>query len=147
MILQGSRHQKTIETQSYGEAARGQTTKFQNDTKMGPKGLPKWFQKWSQNGPKIDPKKPPKKIPKKVVLGSGSAAAEAAGGEGDINFVDGGGATKEPLLRPLLRLGLRSPTQHGPYRRPPGSVAGFRWASPNAADPRSGPRPCSQPRP
>ena len=83
MILQGSRHQKTIETQSYGEAARGQTTKFQNDTKMGPKGLPKWFQKWSQNGPKIDPKKGTQKDTQKGGFGVG------VGGSGSCRW--GGG--------------------------------------------------------
>ena len=66
---------------------------------MAPKCVLKWSQNGSKSGPKMVPKsipkKAPKKIPKKVVLGSGSAAAEAAGGEGDINFVDGGGVQKK----------------------------------------------------
>ena len=45
-----------------------------------------------------------------MVLGSGSAAGGAAGGEGDINFVDGGRATEEPLLRLGLRPHTTAPT-------------------------------------
>ena len=67
MILQGLRHQNTIETQSYGEAARGQTT----DTKMAPKRIPKWLQKWSQNGSKIDPEKGTQQDTQKGGFGGG----------------------------------------------------------------------------
>ena len=83
---------------------------------MVPKVSPKWSQNRSQ-------KKHPKRYPKRWFWGRGQRTGEAAGGEGDINFVDGGGANLQGLPKntaPTVALRARWPDSSGlrPVRRP-----------------------------